>query len=143
MITQSTEEYFKDGLWGWNGTVWKKLSLLWGYTDSIVETRSNLNSPAVVGVLTFSTVPPGEVWRITQWVGVDVTTACTNYILAILRSATPYSLSTVVPSAANDYKGSACDLILKEGDALTISFVGTVLNDDIYGWVHGYKMGVS
>lgn len=138
-----TAEYFDKGQWGWDGSQWRKLPLLWGYSDNYIEAQSDLNAAAVVGTLTFATVPAGEIWRITQWIGVDVQTKCTNYILELVRSAVPYSFSTVVPAAANDYKGTQCDVILKEDDSLRMAFVGTVAGDDIYGWVHGYKMAVT
>jgi len=63
-ITDPQEEYFKDGIWGWDGSVWRKLPLVWGYSGHYCENVNGVASGAGDAVVDGSTVPAGEVWII-------------------------------------------------------------------------------
>ena len=60
-ITNPTEEYFKDGLWGWDGTQWRKLNLLFGYYDRWQETVTATSTGGDTAVIT-TPVPTGYVY---------------------------------------------------------------------------------
>ena len=111
---------------------------LWGYTDNYIEWQSNDYAQSIADSLDFAEVPAGQVWVVTQWSAVDVNTQCTSYILQLLRSAIGYALDTKKPTMANEYLGGPVHMVLKEGDAIRITFLGTYIGDDI----HGYKMVV-
>lgn len=141
--TQPTEEYFNRGQWGHDGTRWRKLPVLWGYTDRYAEAEVNLSAATGGNVLIFSTVPTGEVWRVTGLTWVNINTACSAISAILNDGSNQYSVSVEPVPAANVYKSILVDVTLKAGDNLQIGFYGCVLNDDLYAWAFGYKMAVA
>jgi len=60
--TNPTEQYFKDGQWGWDGTQWRKLALSWGYSDRYAESLTGVSVGPGATYVYGTTVPAGEVW---------------------------------------------------------------------------------
>jgi len=141
--TDPAEAHFDKGLWGFDGTVWRKLPMLWGYSDRYAETESNLSAAAGFNWLVFSTVPAGEVWVVSGMTWVNVNTACSLIAADMYDGADLYTLYYEGTPAANVYKTIQCDIVLKEGDCLKVLFGGCALNDDIYAWAFGYKMAIA
>lgn len=63
-ITNPAEEYFKDGAWGWDGTAWRKLNLLFGYYDRYVEAVSAVAVGGGNADTQTTAVPAGYVYLI-------------------------------------------------------------------------------
>jgi len=142
-ITNPTEEYFKDGTWGWDGTQWRKLGLLWGYSDRYVERAGNESAAAGYNVLASSTVPAGEVWVVQGVVVKNVNTAtqCNAFLVA---SDTGYALTERVTLTPDTWYCFAINpAIMKAGDYLTTAFFNCQAGDGLYMDINGYKMKVT
>lgn len=63
-ITNPAEKYFKDGTWGWDGSVWRKLPMVWGYSAHYCEALSGVATGGGNADVVLATVDPGEVWVI-------------------------------------------------------------------------------
>jgi len=141
--TQPTEQYFDKGLWGYDSTQWRKLSLVWGYTDRLADQESLADAAAGTNTLVHTTVPAGEVWVITGGSVIDAQTAATCSFLAVLGGVGffIYSYGTLTPWRYSAMP--ACHFVLKAGDYVQSEFGSCVLNDDLVSNVWGYKMGVG
>ena len=142
-ITNPTEEYFKDGTWGWDGTQWRKAGLLWSYSDRYVERAKNESAAAGNNNLEGSTVPAGEVW-VVQGVLVmnEYTATQCNVFLTI--SGVGYTLTERVTLAPNVWYHFAINpAIMKAGDYLRAFFSNCQAGDALYMDINGYKMKVT
>lgn len=141
--TNPTEIYFDKGQWGWDGTLWRKLNLTWGYNDRWVE---NLGTPADAGGGYFkasTAVPAGEVWTLQSIAlsnqsgvrGIAFLGLICGGVTCILacNAAPPLNIPVLVTGA----------FTLKAGDIAFVQQLATVLNDVIVASVTGYKMKVA
>lgn len=142
MITQPTEEYFKDGLWGWDGTRWRKLPLLWGYSDRLAEQKKDLSAAVGTNQLVHTAVPVGEVWKVTLHTVNNANTAVNIQLRGNLGGTDMLIYNHGVPAAGAWNTSLPLDLTFKAGDVIYGQFVACVLNDDIYSHLFGYKMAV-
>ena len=142
-ITNPTEEYFKDGLWGWDGTQWRKLSLLFGYSGPYSESPSNTNLPAGDSNLAGSTVPAGEVWVVQGMMGEVISSTCTELRFGFWNGAAIIICKQVLAPVSGqlyDYQGM---LILAAGYYPLILLYDMTAGDYAYLNIWGYKMKVS
>jgi len=142
-ITNPAEEYFKDGLWGWDGSTWRKLPMLWGYSDRYAESQARSDAASGWNGLTFSTVPAGEVWRVTSVVWINSVSSCSTIIGYLYTETNVLPFATEETPVANEHYVCPCNLTLKAGDKLGISFLGCTLHDNLFAWALGYKMTVA
>jgi hypothetical protein len=141
--TDPTEAYFDKGLWGWDLTRWRKLPLVWGYSDrkSYVFYSDNLASGS--SYVNGAAVPAGEVWVMTiasmQYIG----TAPTSLRLDAILGGQPVVLlyqTSVVSLVPYSWAG---EVVLKEADYLRGEVVGATAGDDCYVRAGGYIMKVA
>lgn len=164
-ITDPAEEYFKDGLWGWatsvweklvssggllftalhgyDGSAWRKLALVWGYSDVYGEWEQETNVSAGNNTLTFSTVGAGEIWVVTGFSAFCAQTNITRVELRASVGGTAIRIKQAPYGTANQTVDWAGVLVLKEGDELTVLFTACSLNDDIFASAWGYKMSIA
>ena len=142
-ITNPTEEYFKDGTWGWDGTQWRKVGLLFGYYDRLAGKTVKDNATAGTNIIDSATVPAGELWVVQAIAGINLNTAITKIRLVLTVGSISVGLKDDVPSVANWWVTWTGEVVLKEGDKIQGAFFGCSAGDDlILGW-WGYKMRVS
>ena len=142
-VTNPAEAFFKDGNWGWDGTVWRKLPMVWGYSEHYAERKLNLNAAAGTNVLNGSVVPAGEVWVLEICGAFDVNTAPSRMIFTVTDGVTfaPfYRDDTPVVYVTSSWTGR---IALTEGCYVQVVFFDCVLNDDLYVDLWGYKMKVA
>jgi len=142
-ITNPAEPFFKDGQWGWDGTLWRKLPIVWGYSDRYAEVETALDVAAGDPILTFSTVPEGEIWVMQSLAGRSYQANVTSIRLVAATTAGDVTLKEDVPVAALrtvDWSGA---LVLKKDDYLEVRFYGCLLHDNVYAEACGYKMKVA
>jgi len=60
--TNPSEEHFHRGLWGFDGNVWRKLQLLFGFGGVVDESLEDSNLDTGVNWLNGAIVPAGEIW---------------------------------------------------------------------------------
>jgi len=141
-ITNPTEEYFKDGLWGWDGTRWRKAGLLFSYTAQILGQTIDTTASTGVNDLLGGAVPAGEVWVITAMEGHDNTSGVSSLLVGVMRSGQLYPCGVVgalLKSVGYSWGGKLC---LVEGDQPVVRFKGVTLNDDLYFNYFGYTMAI-
>ena len=141
--TDPAEEHFDKGSWGYDGTLWRKLPLLWGYSDRYFENLGTASAPSTTYYKEGTAVPAGEVWVIStiglmnetrnggpvlMWVRA-VGIACFVYV-----NVAPVQL---VPNLAN------ISVVLKEGDMVGVQQYSVSVGDQIGAYVLGYKMKIN
>jgi len=142
-ITNPTEEYFKDGAWGWDGTQWRKLALLWGYTERYAENLGGTKSGDGTYEQSGTVVPSGEVWVVEcislynhsgarGAIALQVNDGTTNY--AVTRNLTPVQYELV------SFIGR---LTLEAGDKVLVQQSACLDGDVLRGVAWGYKMAVT
>lgn len=138
-----TEEYFNKGTWGYDGTLWRKLPMLWGYSESWRERKQNLSCAAGANSLLHTAVSAGEVWVLESISVFNVQTDCTYIRIYITSGVMSYIFKQFSDPALNVPEQYSGRFTFGPGDVLTVTFAGCVLNDDIYSDVVGYKMRIS
>ena len=142
-ITNPAEEFFKDGGWGHDGSQWRKLALLWGYSDVYKEAKSNTNADVGTNYLLFGAVPAGEIWIVTNAVAYNSITAGCSIALAPVVNASAVVIRYTIFITLTRYTDWQGWCVLKAGDYFRVGFYNCVAGDDIYAHVIGYKMAVS
>jgi hypothetical protein len=118
------------------------MNTIFAYHDVYQEYGYDLDTDAAIEVLTFDTVPVGEVWVITQWSARDEYTQNTNTNLLI---RTPFDINiaaTAQPVGINRVVGTSVKAVLRATQYAQIEFEGCENNDVLWGYVSGYKMKV-
>jgi len=141
--TDPAETYFDKGLWGYDGTVWRKLPLLWGYTDRLAERAFNLDAAAGANTLSLDAVPAGEVWSVSLLTVVNWTSAVSSITVQLFEGANDYYLGLRGATAAVVSVEIQGPVIAKAGDILRVNMGGCTLHDVLAFYVNGYKMAVS
>lgn len=130
-------------IYGWDGAAWRKLPLLWGYSESLEEERVDTNASVTSDFLIGTVVPAGEVWIIDAVCAVDVTTNITLIRFAVDTAIGGVFFHAAAPGAADEYVYWDGHLTLAEGKKIIAFFSGTVAGDDIYLRYSGYKMLIT
>ena len=164
-ITNPAEEYFKDGIWGWvstaweklvssggrlftalhgwDGSAWRKLPLIWGYSDRMEESVSDTETTTADEEVSTTPVPAGEVHVVqaacVRWIGAS----CTGIQIQAVGGGTYAMLyETLSPVSGSWYMWSG-EMVLKQGDRFRAPFTGLTAGDNIYLRVWGYKMKIA
>ncbi len=125
-------------LYGWDGASRRKLTLLWGYTDTYEETFTSAVHPAGTVVLILSTVPAGQIWIVKSIYAKNASSATSSITIA---SASRIAEARNVPvDTPFNWTG---EIILKAGNDIKVTFYNTALNDSLRVDALGYKMQVA
>jgi len=130
-------------IFGWDGSVWRKLPLVWGYSDVYREHIEDLNADVTYDSLSGSAVPAGEIWVVNAIMAVDLTSAITRISIYITGGGTTTDLNQVSAPTVNEPTTFSGHAVMKEDEYVGAYFDGTVAGDDIFLNVRGYKMKVS
>jgi len=141
--TSPAEQYFGRGQWGHDGTQWRKLRLLFGYTDTLRIRKVEANAVAGTNVLESSAVPAGEIWVVSLVRGWDAISAVGTSNIGVVTGGVNYPLDDQVAPAAGADARFTGSLVLKEGDKLRFTVWGATAGDVLYLIGLGYEMGVS
>ena len=142
-ITDPTEEYFKDGLWGWDGSRWQKIGIPFNYSAVFYEDLSGTASSTSYTKST-STTPSGEIRVIlsaslrdrthaTGGVGFSIVPPSGSRVIVAWSS----SLTTDQPLMFSGF------LILPAGYYFIAVFSGVQNSDTMDGGVLGYKVKLA
>ena len=128
---------------GFDGSNWRKLQQLWGYTDRWVETVSELNAGAGANNIFTAAVPAGYVYVCNLCDCFNNTSASTR-----LLGATDGTNNVILTQEAGIAAGGItisgyCWVVLKEGDQMRARFTGCTAGDDLYLRVWGFKMKID
>ena len=142
-ITSPTEKYFKDGGWGYDGSQWRALAMLWGYSDRYAEKEESEDASAGANYLVFSTVPSGEVWVVTNIATRDRDNAPSEVGLQLYDGTDAFVLASEPSPVANTWHAWSINVVLKAGDKIRAYYFGVTLDDHIEAQVVGYKMTID
>ena len=142
-ITNPTEEYFKDGLWGWDGTQWRKAGLPLWYRVTYMENLGGTATGSSWEKYT-SLVPSGYVYVIKAASIRNLTrvTGATQFL--VLNNAGNYVQLAWVKSL-DQYQPLMWggDIIMSEGWKFGVIMAGTQTDDVVAGSVAGYKVAIT
>ena len=142
-ITNPTEEYFKDGTWGWDGTQWRKAGLPLWYRGQVAEQVTNTNAAAGANTLTGSTVPADEVWIIQITEAIDLNTTLAELEIRWNASGVWLTLASEVSVTANHWVIVFSQITLAPGNYLAAYFNSCTAGDDLYLRYAGYKVKLA
>lgn len=138
-----SEEYFDKGVWGYDGSQWRKLAMLWGFSDRWVGQASNLSAGAGVNYLELAAVPSGEVWTAYVAAALNVNTNPAAISFGIKIGVDRFYFWVVPTPGANVYAAFDKPMVFKAGDIPSVAIEGCTALDDIYARWWGYKMAVT
>ena len=142
-ITDPTEEYFKDGLWGWDGTQWRKLGLaLWfhaTYSEDLSCTASS-STPSVWS----SAVPAGYIYVVSAASIRNISRAVERAEMRVYSDTNVATFVSCLISPAQ-YQPAIFTgtLILPTGWRIYMKIVGCSVGDEIRAGVAGYKVKIT
>ena len=113
---------------------------LFSYRGQVLELVANLLAAAGWNDLAIAAVPAGEVWCITNIMAYDQNNAPTQLRFDILSGGVQYHLARWGATALDIGQNLQGQWYLGEGDQISATFAGCVLNDDLYLHAVGYRM---
>lgn len=141
--TDPAEAHFDKGLWAWDGSQWRKLPMLFGYSAVLSLAVSETSAPAGTYNLDSGVVPAGEIWIVNVLVGTAVSGSCTSFRFGYVHDGSQVFVEEVVTPVSAQLYNFVGQIVLDAGDYLRARFYGLTLNDDVYLYVTGYKMAVA
>lgn len=140
--TDPAEQFFGRGGWGWDGTAWRKLAMVWGYTDTYAESIQENSDVAGTYQMELATVPAGEVWRV-EAVGLyrAVNAGLTGQV-QLYDGSGAIALETVSMPAVGVIYNNSRPIILKATQYIIGRFAGATVGEACILLAWGYKMAV-
>jgi len=137
-ITNPAEPFFKDGVWGWDGSDWQKAGIFLNYSDRYAV---NLGQVGVAGGLysaTSGAVPAGKVYVINS-VSMNNQTGARGAAVVHFRVAGLYA-TVAFTLAPLQYEPTVWNgaVALKQGDFIQVQQLATVAGDTIIACGLGY-----
>lgn len=142
-ITDPSEVYFKNGLWGWFNSAWRKLPMLFGVTAPIALIGSNSNLSAGYNAFNSGVVPSGYIYVITNITIMYTGTAPNVLGVGANISTAGYMLRNWQTIVSAVYFGDTFNVVLAAGDYLTGFVWGATATDSCVLRSVGYSMAVS
>jgi len=142
-ITLETEPYFKNGLWGWDGSQWRKNNLIWSYHSRYVENLGDLNPAGGTYQKTSTAVPDGYVYVVNGIYIANATAARDTVVIYLaLNGVSCFVLYNVAPvvGVPDLVLGS---FVLSAGDYAVVTQYSIEAGDDMYAAIWGYKMQIA
>ena len=129
--------------YGWDGAAWRKLPLLWGYSDIAGEDLADTNLSVGMNTLYGAIVPAGEIIIVRQismqYTGTPPTKL---YSRASGTPGSPVLLYQDSPASTTWYV-TTCFQLLEPGDRLTGTVEGATATDNLLFYYSGYKMKIA
>ena len=142
-ITDPSEQYFKDGGWSWNGSIWIKGGLPFEYAGNVLGRVIDDAPAAGMNYVVGAAVPADEIWVITTMHVYDATSALDRVLLAILRGGAGYNVAVTGALAAGYGYSWVGNAYLEEDDAVRATLYGVVAYDYLRFGYTGYKMRLT
>ncbi len=137
-ITNPAEKYFKDGLWTFDGTVWRPQNQLIAYRDVVRGITVNSDAAAGSVYIDIAAVPAGQVHVINSIIAYDNTTAVTFIYEYIKSGGSYYYLNydgVMAMRQMSKYIGTA---VLRAGENIGALIGGVTLHDVLVVIANGY-----
>lgn len=141
-ITNPGEPYFKDGQWTWDGSVWRKQPLLFGFSELAGEDLSDTDLPAGDSYLQSTVVPAGELLIVRQLAArYDGTSPNRIFVTPYLTPGTPILLIQHSPTSGVWYI-ERCFVVLEGNDSLRCFVDDATAGDTLFFRYSGYTMSI-
>lgn len=142
-ITDPTEAYFKDGQWGWDGTQWRKLGLLWGFSEHYFENLGGTKDGDGT-YETSSTAIPADYIYVVQCVLICNENAARGMARIALRPANEFHAIAYKLTPAR-YEPTVWEgaIALHEGDQVSVQQLSCINGDVLRASIWGYKMKIA
>jgi len=142
-ITDPKEAYFKDGIWGWDGTVWHKLAMVFGYSDRWAENAEGAATGAGNAVAVTAAVPAGYVYVLQQAEAFHDAAAAVELLVTPTVGALLCGLVHELAAAAWVHYSWTGSLVLKAGDRIVATATAPGDGKKVHLHTWGYKMKVA
>ena len=142
-ITNPSEKYFKDGLWTFDGSVWRPQTQLFGVRDAVAEAVNVASAPTNPYTMSFTVVPAGE-WHIVTFVSASNWTDA-SFTAIIIASINGVMLNlkrqdAITTGLQLEFNGW---VVLTPGDRMQIYFDNGAVGNNLKGWLAGFKMMIG
>ena len=142
-ITNPTEEYFKDGVWGWDGSRWRKLGLALWYYESYTENLGTTASGSDLCIWS-SAVPAGYIYIINA-ASIRNTTRAVRQAEILIRTDTNIEtfIGCLVSPAQYQALTFTGNVVLSSGWRIFMTMSDCSADDIIQAGVAGYKVKIT
>lgn len=142
-VIQTTPADLTPGIEGWDGAAWRKLPLLWGYSDRWQETTSGIASGAGDAVANITAVPDGYIY-ILQRVSVYHDAGVEKEMTVTLRTPTAATMIfNDLAVASGVHYPIQCNAVLKYQDFIRATLVAPGDGKFVDLRVWGYMMKIA
>lgn len=142
-IKSPLEQYFKNGLWGFFGSAWIKLSLLWGYTYRYFDAVDDQNVTIGDHSIDLTAVTTGYILNVRD-VGAYCSTASPSHVtFSLMSPGTEYPMRSFAIATADFVYGYTPGWVLEATQFIRVTFYGCGLGDDIYATANGVWQAVT
>lgn len=142
-VTETVEVPDMSKNYGWDGSAWKKLPMVWGYSGQYRQ-RVEETDATETDSLSGSTVDAGEIWIVNSICVYNITSAMTRVQVTIGHSGGVFTrLDTKITLAQHEPLAITGHFVLIEDDYVYADLYGCTAGDDIYLEIVGYKMLIA
>lgn len=131
------------GIFGWDGSGWHRLPMLWGYSDNYAQNTVVADAAAGANTITFSTCPAGQVWVVTSVIAFDWNNAISGITIELYDGSVACALRRKIAVAKDEEVRFTGHIYLKESSRVRVVFDGVTLDDGLRASIGGYKMKVA
>jgi len=142
-ITDPTEAFFKDGLWGWDGSQWRRAAMLFGYTDQVLSKAVITGAGAGSHTIDGAAVASGEIWIITAMEAHDAVSAVPSIFLGANAGGVSYWIAAAGATGAGIGFSWSGTMVLEAGQKPRCVITGVTAGDSLEFNYSGYKMSIS
>jgi len=164
-ITNPAEVYFKDGIWswatstweklvssggrlftalhGWDGSAWRKLPLVFGYSGQYAEREAATDVSAGTVTMDFSKPLAGEIWVVQSIATYSHQASATSCFIAAWVAGVLVPLMYHANPGAYRSMEVVTPVILKYNDFIRCEWYSAAANDDFVAGAMGYKMKIA
>jgi len=141
--TDPAEAHFDKGLWGFDGTAWRKLQLLFGYGAGYYERVEVSDAGAGNYTVVGSTVPDDEVWVVNSAMMFASVAAASVCEIHVGIAAARYYLSLTGSLAALSVLQYQGFVVLAPGYHIGAYWEALAASNVKYLTIVGFKMGLN
>jgi hypothetical protein len=131
------------GLHGWFSGSWQKAPIPWGFSGQVKHEFKDLNTGAGAVTVSSTTVPAGEIWRLTFVTMLCVSATCTNMWTAQRSATIGLIASQIIPPVSAQWYSNVVDLVLIEGESMEVNGLNMTAGDTLYLQFSGYRVDID
>lgn len=131
------------GSYGWDGSDWHKLPLMWGYTDRLFESLGGIKSGDGVYDVQSSAVPAGEIHVIQRVSLRNVSGSRGTMLFSTGTGGVWITLAWAATQPQFTPLMVAGPIVIKAGDTIRVLQNNCLNGDVLEGGIWGYKMKVA